>query len=250
MKHLLLPLFLLLSLSLRAQSPEEAFLQANQCYQAGQYAEASQQYEALIANGHASAALYNNLGNAYYRQGEIALSLLNYERASRMAPHDSEIKENLAFVYSKTEDKIDALPQLFLVEWWQALTALTSLHGWVNIIAIVLLLTCVALVIFFLSRSYVWRKGSLLASMALGLLLICSVALGINASRLAHRTDQAIVTAPASVVKSSPDDKSVDLFVLHEGTKITTTDAVDQWLKIRIADGRKGWIEASSITTI
>ena len=54
----------------------------------------------------------------------------------------------------------------------------------------------------------------------------------------------------AAPIKSSPDRAATDLFVLHEGTKLTIEESTDGWVEIRLADGRKGWIESSRIELI
>ena len=250
MKQHLTLLFALLCCAAIAQQPKATFAAANKAYVSGDFAEASRLYESVLQEGYESAALYNNLGNAYYRQGELALALINYERALLLTPRDSEIQENLAFVYSKTEDHVESLPVLFIVRWWQSLVALASAREWVSIIIVLLCITCCAVVVFFVSRDYAWRKGSLLTSGALTLLLCLAVALGISAQRHAHAHNRAIVTASMSIVKSSPDANSVDKFILHEGTKVTISDEVDGWHKIRIEDGNKGWITSDDITVI
>ena len=61
------------------------------------------------------------------------------------------------------------------------------------------------------------------------------------------KEDQAIVMTPTVTVKSSPSETSVDLFVLHEGTKVTLLDEADGWHKIKIANGSVGWLQADFI---
>ncbi len=62
--------------------------------------------------------------------------------------------------------------------------------------------------------------------------------------------DEAIVMAPSAGVKSSPDDKSVDLFVIHEGTKVKVMDRIGNWKEVRIANGNSGWIQTKAIREI
>ena len=51
-------------------------------------------------------------------------------------------------------------------------------------------------------------------------------------------------------VKSSPDRAATDIFVIHEGTKVTISSEVDGWCEVTIADGKKGWTESSHLERI
>ena len=233
-----------------AQSPAELFDAGNKAYKAGQYAEASAHYEAALSQGQENAAIYYNLGDSYYRQGELALAILNFERAKRLAPTDNDIQENLDFVYSKTQDKIQPVPRLFFIDWWYNINTTMSPRGWINCCIILMFLMCAGIAVFFLSKDYAWRKISLIISCCLICLLILGGANAISSAHYATAHDEAIVTSPMSVVKSSPDLSSVDKFVLHEGTKVKIDDEVDGWYKITIADGNKGWTSSDELTII
>lgn len=231
-------LLLLLPLMALGQTPFEL---GNRAYDSADYAAALQHYR----QADPSAAAYYNMGNALYRQGELGQAILCYERALLLAPRDRDTKENLALCYSKTEDHIEPLPQLFIARWWQGVTHCLNPQEWMWATILLLALACVALCFFFLSHDYVWRKSSLIATCALGLLLLLAAL-----HTFLPRAEEAIVTAPMSVVKSSPDSQSTDLFILHEGTKVTLDDQVDSWRKIHIADGQKGWLSTSDLEPI
>ena len=59
-----------------------------------------------------------------------------------------------------------------------------------------------------------------------------------------------VINPSKAGVKSSPDDKSVDLFVVHEGTKVTVMDRIGIWKEVRIANGNSGWIQTKAIREI
>ncbi len=243
-------LCLLALTSVCAQIPAEVFAQANKAYAAEQYQDALNGYLSLVDQGLESADLYYNLGNAYYRTGELALAILYYERASKLRPGDKEIAENIAFCYSRTEDKIDAMPSFFLVRWWQSLVGVFSPRGWMWLLIAVSVVLVVLGTCFLLAHEYTWRKNSLMAAVATLVVWLVVLVATVNASYRVNHSRTAIVTAPLSVVKSSPNESSVDKFVLHEGTKVRMLDDMDQWVKISIADGNKGWLPVSDITMI
>jgi len=82
------------------------------------------------------------------------------------------------------------------------------------------------------------------------LLFIVSTIFAYNEREALVNSAEAIIMSSAAPIKSSPDRAATDLFVLHEGTKLTTGESIDGWVEIRIADGRKGWIESSRIEQI
>ena len=233
-----------------ANNAASLFRQANKDYESGNYKQAIEKYQSILQQGEVNANLYYNLGNCYFRMGELGMSVLHYERALRLDPSNSDIKENLAFVRSKTEDNIEDLPQLFLVTWAQQINHWWSGYGWMTVTILLLILTCSAFVLFFLSHAFQVRKYSLLASIVFLFLLIFSVVNVTVSARHSSKSKEAIVLSPSEVVKSSPDAKSMDKFVLHEGTKVRVDDHLEGWSLIRIADGSKGWVEDTSIEQI
>lgn len=74
---------------------ETAVSAANALAESGHATEAIEVYEQLIAAGAHDSALYFNLGNAYFRTGNLASAVANYERAAELAPRDDDIRANL-----------------------------------------------------------------------------------------------------------------------------------------------------------
>ncbi len=226
----------------RAGSYNETFRDGAETYSKGDYAAAITIWQSILDEGQESGELYYNLGNAYYRLGDYAHAILQYERAARLMPRDKETKENLALAYSKTEDRIEQMPQLFFVAWWQAAVLYLSPRGWMWIVLVLLALTGTAVALFFLSRDYRWRKGTFVAALVLAVLLLLSAILVAASASRAAKHNEAIVIAPMTVVKSSPDQGGMDKFVLHEGAHLQLGISQDGWTKIEINDGNTGWM--------
>ena len=104
--------------------------------------------------------------------------------------------------------------------------------------------------LFLLSRDYAWRKGALIGGIVTLVFLLLCIACTISASVRYNRHNQAIVTAPMAVVKSSPEENSIDKLVLHEGTKVNIEETLGEWHKIQIADGNNGWLQTDEVTII
>lgn len=250
MKKTLILLLLATALNAAAQTPLQLMQRGNDAYAKGDFVAAAQAYNAVLDAGYESADLYYNLGNVYYRQEEYGLSILNYERALRLKPNFRDAKQNLDLADSKTEDQIAALPEIFLAQWAHSVVAWFSPTGWRICTLILLALLGTAVVIFLLSRDYAWRKGALIDGIVTLVFMLLCIACTISASVRYNRHNQAIVTAPMAVVKSSPEENSIDKLVLHEGTKVNIEETLGEWHKIQIADGNNGWLQADEVTII
>lgn len=233
-----------------AENPEEMFQRANQLYKATQYEESAAIYREILSNGLVSAELYYNLGNAEYRKGDFAQAILNYERALRLSPADNDIKENLALAKSKTTDNINERPRFFLSRWASDINHRFSANRWGAICIIFVVLVCVAVSFFFMSKSYRIRKASFFVGILLVFLLAAAIANAIVSNNRLDSHDEAIITTPAVSIKSSPDGSSAEKYILHEGTKIFIKDMVEDWAKIELEDGNTGWISSSDYETI
>ena len=249
-RSLVFSLYLFVLIAVTAQTPQQLMQQGNDAYSKGDYATAVDAYNAIYDAGQHSADLYYNLGNAYYRQEELGLAILNYERALRINPHFKDARQNLELAYSKTEDKIDSLPQLFIVNWALAVIRWFSPNGWLVVLLILVILLGALTILFFISNDYAWRKRSLLAGIFCALILLISIGCTIAAFHQANRHDKAIVTNPMIVVKSSPETTGIDKIILHEGTPVAIDETLGDWHRIHIADGNSGWVETSDITII
>jgi len=238
------------ALSAQAQDPQQVFEQANQLYQQGKFAEAGEAYESLVNNGYASGVLYYNLGNAYYKVGNIAKAVLFYERALKLMPNDEDLRYNLQLANSVIIDKIEPAPRLFIWQYRDGMKQMLSLHGLTWLAYLVFVLTIGAWAGLILARTYRFRRIALIAGSVSG--LVFALVLVVFFGRLSDlgSKDSAIVTAQITTVKNSPDPKSSDAFVLHAGVKVQITDQLSDWVKIRLADGKVGWMERSAAETL
>ena len=224
--------------------------EADSAYARGNYQEAIKGYESLLKQG-ASAEIYYNLGNAYYRTENITRAVLNYERALLLSPGDGDIRFNLQIARSKTIDKIVPESEMFFVTWYRSLVNIMSVDGWGRM-ALVSLALVIVLFLVYLFSARVWMQkvgffggGALLVVFALSNIFAWQ-----QSQNLLYRKG-AIVVAPSVTVKSTPAQNGTDLFILHEGTKVVITDgSMKDWREIRLADGKKGWLESKKIELI
>jgi tetratricopeptide (TPR) repeat protein len=208
-------------------------------------------YENILANQGESADIYYNLGNSYYKMDNIAKAIVNYEKALVLNPADGDIRFNLELAQSKTVDKVTPMSEIFLVTWMKNLTDLMSEKGWakMGITTFILMLSMLAL--YFFSKKIALKKIGFISAVCL--LFICVLA-NIFASSQKNKAEshgEAIIMAPSVTVKSTPNDGGTDLFILHEGHKVTIKDnTMREWKEIQLEDGNVGWVPTSVIEII
>lgn len=223
---------------------------ANAAYNEGNFEKAAATYEQILAQNLHSAALYYNLANAYFKQNKLGEALLNYNRASRIAPGDEDIRHNQEYAEKMTKDSIEKIPEFFLTTWLRSVRGAMSCTAWTVLSIVMLAVALVMALLYLLAQRMSLRKvGFYTMAVALLLFVATSIFAISERNQLVGRSE-AIVMSTAASVKSSPDRSATELFVLHEGTKVSIGATTDGWAEVRIADGRKGWIEDKRIERI
>ena len=203
-----------------------------------------------MQSGFESGELFFNLGNAYYKNGNIQKAILNYERARQLLPRDEDVQFNLQLANLQVVDKIDAVPRLFVYRWVDSMLALFSLStmGW--IVYSFFILTLAAFAFFLYARTYTQKRLSMFAGLVFSTALILTmIGYGVQSYKETN-TEFAIVMSDVANIKAAPDSKGNDLFVLHKGLRVQVLDSVNHWRKIRLADGKVGWIPEEDCESI
>lgn len=233
-----------------SSAPDSLVASANNAYNQGNYALAKDLYLSVAGQGLASAELYYNLGNAFFKGDDIPSAILYYEKAKKLNPKDDDINFNLNLANSRIIDKIEPVPEFFLKKWWRQLLQLTSPDGWAKSIILFFILLLVFVGLFIMSRTVIIRKLSFWGGIVLlGITVFVFIA-GIQSHQQYRNEIEGIIFTPTVTVKSSPSENSVDLFVIHEGTKVRILDELDEWSEVRIANGSVGWIRATDYQSI
>ena len=243
-RGLVISIFMLFSALTFAQS---AFDAANTAYADGRYEEAASIYEALLAET-PDAVLYYNLGNARYKQGELAQAILNYERALRLKPNYKDAQYNLAFAQSKITDNI-VEQDFFLSVWVRAVRNSLSENTWLILSICLFIVALAGLLLFLLGREPWLRKTAFHIAW---ITLLFSLIAGLNAYSLHQRDtlrNEAIITQGVVNAKSSPDRSGTDLFTVHEGTKVTIRETIGDWSNVSVGQN-VGWIRSSCLERI
>ena len=241
---------IIVSKLLYASEAENLVKMGNEFYQEKQYNKAIDVYQQVIHLGYEGTSLYYNLGNAYYRSGKLGLSILYYEKALKLSPGDDEVIHNIAIANAKTLDKIDTLPKFFIFQWWEGFLSLFSLTGWMHTTYYFYLFLLGAICLYFFAKKPSLQRYSFFSGLILLLLLIlAAIPLIINLNRELN-VKSGIIVESSATVKLAPDQTSSDAFIVHEGLKVRELDQVENWIKIKLQDGKEGWIPQSEIGTI
>jgi len=224
--------------------------QAADLYTAQSYEEAAGVYADILKTKVVSPELYYNYANACYKSGQLGLAILNYERALVLRPNYEDARFNLDFANAQISDKIEPIEPFFLTQWIEAVGSFQTTKQWA-ITSIVTFIVGLILILLYVFASHRWLRklGFFGALICLGL-SVASMAYSFSSKNRAEDRSTAIVMVGALPVKSAPDESGTELFVLHEGTKVTIKSKLRGWLEIRIADGHVGWIKANQIERI
>jgi tetratricopeptide (TPR) repeat protein len=223
---------------------------AEQAYAAAEYDTALETYNSALDMGYESADLYYNVANCYYRKGELAASILNYERALKLDPSHEDAQHNLELAQLKTVDKIDVIGSVFFVNWWNAICNIASANAWAVISIIFFIVALISLSLYIFVRKLWVRKVGFSVSLIALFFTVISLLSANSRYNVETSNTSAIVFMQTVTVKSSPDNSGNDLFILHEGTKVNIKSTLGDWVEINTLDGNSGWMPANSIEII
>jgi len=240
----------LLQMPLIASEADELMSRANQLYQEDKFDESIVLYETILNNGLISENLYYNLGNSYFKMGQTGKAILNYERALKIDPGNEDVEYNISIVKARTTDNIREVPKLFIVEWWEGFLAAFSTTTWLLIVVAVYIMLLIFLGIYFTGKTgRLQRLGFLGGSVCLAALIISIILLVSHVNRVTS-SEYGVLIEAEYAVKQSPSSSSSDVFIIHEGLKFSIEDKVNEWSRIRLSDGKVGWLPSGTFEVI
>ena len=244
---ILLILFFL-PMGMEAKDFQDLLKQGNQQYLNGQYELAVETYTSIVDSGYASGELFYNLGNAYYKSHNITMALVNYERAHILKPKDKDILHNLEVAREFVVDRIDILPEFFLKRAWVGFVKTFDADIWAIMSLLTFILSLALFLAYFFSKRVELRRVTFWTAILLMFLSLSALVFASQQNRFITKHNQAIIRTPSVAIKSSPDDNSgTDLFLLHEGTKVTIADELGNWREVVLSDGNRGWLKESDL---
>ena len=223
---------------------------ADKEYAKGNYLQASKDYSDLLKVGE-SVELYYNLGNCYYRLGNITKSIIAYEKAHRLSPSDRDVTFNLEFVREKTIDKIERQEKNFFSAGYTMLQNLMDMDAWACL-SILAFFVCLGMAMLFLLGRDEWmRKLGFYVALLSVFVFVFSTLFAWQQKHNFDARDRAVVVAPSASVKLTPSDSSADAVVVHEGTAVQIVDrTMSDWYSVKLDDGKEGWLKRNSLEII
>jgi tetratricopeptide (TPR) repeat protein len=222
--------------------------EANRLYEAGQYAEAAASYQALVDASAEDGALYYNLGNAYYKAGDLGRAILNYRRAQSLLPRDQDVAANLRIARSQTQDLIDQDREGPLV------ATVGRLFRWITLYeaalaTLMLWFFLCGLLIAAILRSDQKRILLTLAGIAAAFFALGVLSVGI---RLLDETDRApaVVVGDAVSVRSGPGQEYLAEFNLHAGAEVRMVERRQAWARIALPGDLQGWVPEDTVVRV
>ena len=224
---------------------------ANAAYAEGRWADAVADYTMISDAGLESASLYCNTGNAYFKDGNIPMAIVCYERSLKLDPSYEDARFNLDLLNAGLQDRIDPVPELILKTWFRKFCYVADSDAWTVIFIVAFAVFCALVLLFLLGRTIAARRSGFFVGIAVLLFATMSLSFAVWQKNDYMRADEAVVMRPVTSVKSSPSgEASKDLFILHEGTKVKLIDQLGTWSNVELADGRQGWMKTEDLEVI
>ncbi len=222
---------------------KSSFYAANSLYEQGDFDNAIKQYSSILESGSESGNIYYNLGNCYFKKGELGRALLNYEKARRLIPLDKDLESNYEYACSLIKGGGAAPGRSLFVRVFNDFFEKFTIDGLTaSLSALYMLILIGVLAGLFLAP---FNKHALILAVFSGLLFIAAFA-GL-AGKIALLDKEVIVIAGQADAKFEPIDKATAYFTLYEGMKAELVASKDNWCKVRRQDNKSGWVDNSAI---
>lgn len=237
-------------LSAAQDSNEQLWQRATEAYAEGNYAEATSLYNSIVESGSESSTLYFNLGNSYYKQDSIAKAIAFYLKAQKMAPADERIAHNLELAQAQTKNRIDALPEFFIITWFKSIKESMTSNSWAVVAIICFALSLLSVMLYLLTSKVALRKVGFSGAVIAIVLFLVSLNYSIAQKEYMSSSGDAVIIRSAVAVKGSPDNSGKELFILNEGATVNVIGSIGNWREIVVASGNSGWVKSNSILEI
>jgi tetratricopeptide (TPR) repeat protein len=233
-----------------ANPQEDGFMKGTELFSSGKINEALDQWMIIYNQGFKSAALCYNIGNAYFKLNKIPNAILFYEKALLLKPGDEDTNYNLGIARTFVVDRFDEIPELFFIRWFDFVSLCLSTNKWAVLSLASFIIFLILGSLFIYLSNYRFKVISFWMALFFIIMSSSSLSFSLRNKKLVYDSGKAIIMNPVINGKSSPDSSGTDLFVLHEGTKVTIEDELGDWVEVRLSDGNIGWVSSDCLNKI
>lgn len=225
---------------------DETFEKANSAYADDNFEQAIQLYKSILEQGLVSSELYFNLGNAYFKQSDLANAVYHYEKALQYNPADSDIKENLKIANTQTIDEIEEVPESQLNSIIYSITHVFKLNTWAWISIVLSVFFGLLMVFYFRSSTSKGKRKNFSLALVFLVLAVASLLFGRFQKQLSEEQSFAIIFENELPAYVEPNPRSDINFELNKGTKVSLGSTFRDFTQIELPDGSKGWVKSTA----
>ncbi len=242
-KKILLHLFIFFSVAFCNYNINSIYQKGIESYRNDNFNEAIIYFNQILEYNYESEELLYNLGNAYYLTDNIPLSVWAYEKCLKLNPFNEDANFNLKLVNLKVKDRIEIPDPPLPLKAFRLIKNLFSPKDW---ILIGLILLFFASILFFIRKLF--SKSKFISFEKLFYIILIIIILpGSFSIYDSFNINQGIVKSNKVNIYSAPNNSSVILFKINEGLKVDIKGKDSDWIKIKLIDGKEGWIPSKKI---
>ncbi len=226
---------------------QELFEHGCDLYESGQFDEAAQAFESLIKMGLKNSTLYYNLGNSYFKQGNLGKAVVNYRRALLLSPRDRDVKANLELVRSMVG--------------LRDTTASFDLSGLATFPLRTLSPEEIELGFYIFAYAFAFCfvgclfSGGQAKRVLTRVLIVCAIVTAVfltleaaSSNRLTSH-NEGVIVADCSLM-SGPGKAFEQIGHLRQGVEVKLGARSGVWLEVRLPTGQIGWVEEEAVELI
>ncbi len=233
-----------------ASAPEQLLQAGHKAYQDKDYPAAISRYEAVRDAGYESVALWYNLGNAHYKNGDLAAAVLHYRRAQRLAPKNQQVRSNLQLVQDELGAPVVQIRQSATVRLWNGLAGRLRARGWAWLGILLLWIGASGLAAWKWGSSRTYRKAGFFLGLLALLAAILPLSLSYSRAQQEYLRTEAVVMSPEASLYLAPDSISEQVRELVPGEILEVTDELSGWYKVRLGDTTAGWLPKDVVAVV
>ena len=240
-------IIMLLMVSLQSEriSADSLFALGNRYFRIEKYDYALDAYSAILEQVE-HPDLYFNMGNTFYRSGDVGKAVWAYEKGLQFSPRQKDLNHNLDIVNTRVQDRIEMPQGYFFIEWYSSLKNQYTLQD---------LIVWGGLMILLFAFAGIFKEFGILDMVFAGrtqifFLILTVVIHGLALDKYWELSDreEGVVVSSVVNVRSAPVDRDEKvIFRIHEGLKVDIAQSQPGWFEIILLDGKKGWIPYKSL---